>query len=254
MGAFVTLPVGELITDTLAGYNYYNSSYGHCKVSYGSTAREYTLVVQNNDILFTIIDNEELYHQIYPSSVGNYLAIGGFLISKNATPFSACNYVLRNGGPESISQWFYHDITNEESSLINGKRYITSPAWLRSADIQTYSYEYTGIYADIVHINSLNELISAIDDYGIKAYSTYPITYHYTNSTVSGPTEAAVGDTVTVSAVPDVGYGITDASTQILVTNDDVAVPYTWDAANNRITFTMPQPTENRGGFGSTGQ
>lgn len=71
----------------------------------------------------------------------------------------------------------------------------------------------------------------------------YPITYHYTDSTVSGPSEAAVGDTVTVSAVPDVGYGITDASTQILVTNNDVAVPYTWDATNQRITFTMPDPT-----------
>lgn len=71
----------------------------------------------------------------------------------------------------------------------------------------------------------------------------YPITYSYTNSTVSGPSRAVVGDTVTVSAVPDVGYGITDASTQILVTNNDVAVPYTWDATNQRITFTMPQPT-----------
>lgn len=72
---------------------------------------------------------------------------------------------------------------------------------------------------------------------------TYPITYSSSNSTVSGPSEAAVGDTVTVSAVPDVGYGITDASTQILVTNNDVAVPYTWDAANQRITFTMPDPS-----------
>lgn len=74
-------------------------------------------------------------------------------------------------------------------------------------------------------------------------YDTYPITYHYMNSIVSGPSEAAVGDTVTVSAVPDVDYGITDASTQILVTNNDVTVPYTWDATNNRITFTMPDPS-----------
>lgn len=94
---------------------------------------------------------------------------------------------------------------------------------------------------------------------GVDAYSTsteaaaalgliigdkqYPITYSSSNSTVSGPSSAAVGDTVAVSAVPDVGYGITDASTQIIVTNNDVAVPYTWDAANNRITFTMPDPS-----------
>lgn len=105
---------------------------------------------------------------------------------------------------------------------------------------------------DLDFFNSIGELRTALNN---ASYSDilYPITYHYENSIVSGPSEAAVGDTVIVSAMPNVGYGITDASTQILVTNDDVAVPYTWDAANQRITFTMPQPTENRGGFGSTG-
>ena len=82
------------------------------------------------------------------------------------------------------------------------------------------------------------ELEEALSNYYSKLY---PITYSYTNSVVSGPAEAAVGETVTVSATPDIGYGITDASTQILVTNNDVAVPYTWDATNQRITFTMPE-------------
>lgn len=77
----------------------------------------------------------------------------------------------------------------------------------------------------------------------VRLYGYYPITYSFSNSTVSGPSEATVGDTVTVSAVPDVGYGITDASSQIFVTNNDVAVPYTWDAVNNHITFTMPNPS-----------
>lgn len=71
----------------------------------------------------------------------------------------------------------------------------------------------------------------------------YPINYHYNNATVSGPAEVAVGDTVTVSAVPDENYGITDAASQILVTNNDVAVPYVWDSATNTITFTMPDPS-----------
>ena len=71
----------------------------------------------------------------------------------------------------------------------------------------------------------------------------YPITYSYSNSTVSGPTEAAVGDTVTVSAVPDVDYGITDQSSQIAVTCNDEPVAFSWDATNQRITFTMPDPS-----------
>ncbi len=95
-----------------------------------------------------------------------------------------------------------------------------------------------GLPGGIVPYSSESELRAALSN-----LVRYPITYHYTNSTVSGPAEAIVGDTVTISAIPDVGYGITDASTQILVTSNDIAVPYTWDATNNRITFTMPNPT-----------
>lgn len=80
----------------------------------------------------------------------------------------------------------------------------------------------------------------AMSDY-IAVY--YPITYQYTNSTVSGPSEAAVGDTVTVSAVPNNNYGITDPASQIFVTNNDVAVAYDWNPTTNTITFTMPDPS-----------
>ena len=92
----------------------------------------------------------------------------------------------------------------------------------------------------IPYYSTFNEAITALNN-SIQGSTQYPITYHYANSIVTGPTEAAAGGTVIVTATPDVGYGITDASTQILVTNDDVAVPYTWDATNQRITFTMPE-------------
>lgn len=87
-------------------------------------------------------------------------------------------------------------------------------------------------------------LVQAVND-GVWTIpvETYPITYHYTNSTVSGPSEAAVGDTVVVSAVPDNNYGITDPTMQIAVTSNDDPVNFTWDASTNRITFTMPDPT-----------
>lgn len=104
------------------------------------------------------------------------------------------------------------------------------------------SSTYPPATSNLDYYNTRQDAISALENYVYPTVS-YPITYHYTNSTVSGPLEAAVGETVTVSAVPDVDYGITDASSQIIVTNNDIAVPYTWDAANNRITFTMPDPS-----------
>lgn len=123
-----------------------------------------------------------------------------------------------NSTSSSLSGWYYGTIYTGESPSF----YIPPLSKMFTSN------EYPSLIDLLVYI-------AGIDD------TTYPITYHYTNSVLSGPSEAAVGDTVTVSAVPDVGYGITDASTQILVTNNDVAVPYTWDAANQRITFTMPE-------------
>lgn len=89
---------------------------------------------------------------------------------------------------------------------------------------------------------SMNDALDAMND-GNWGGALYPITYSYTNSTVSGPSEAAIGDTVTVSAVPDNNYGITDPASQILVTNNDVAVEYQWNPSTNTITFVMPDPS-----------
>lgn len=109
-------------------------------------------------------------------------------------------------------------------------------------DTGYFASKYTGATAANTRFDYYTTEEEALIALGVLA-TTYPITYSYTNSTVSGPTEAAVGDTVVVSAVPNVDYGITDALSQIIVTNNDIAVPYTWDAANNRITFTMPDPS-----------
>lgn len=81
----------------------------------------------------------------------------------------------------------------------------------------------------------------ALNYFGIG--TLYPITYSYTNSTTSGPSGAAAGDTVVVSAIPDVDYGITDPTTQIAVTNHESPLNFTWDASTNRITFIMPGPS-----------
>lgn len=118
----------------------------------------------------------------------------------------------------------------------NGKEY----AMTIGTTMGTY---YTGYYASAANdkYSSLQEALSAMQIRPIV--EMYPITYSYTNSTVSGPSEAGVGDTVTVSAVPDNNYGITDPASQILVTNNDVAVEYQWNPSTNTITFTMPDPS-----------
>lgn len=111
-----------------------------------------------------------------------------------------------------------------------------------------YSYEDTTISASLiveeVYLTVYPDLQSALD--AIDNYTPtvmYPITYSYSNSTVTGVSEAAVGETVVVSAVPDNNYGITDPTSQISVTNNDVAVPFQWNPSTNTITFTMPDPT-----------
>lgn len=125
-------------------------------------------------------------------------------------------------------------VSSIQINNLNGNLYITNGAILSSPVSDS---------SGLTQFNSISDAVLACDDGIWSDTQTYPITYSYTNSTVSGPAEAAIGDTVIVSAVPNVDYGITDASSQIIVTNNDVAVPYTWDAANNTITFTMPDPT-----------
>lgn len=137
------------------------------------------------------------------------------------------------------------------SNLPNTRIYI---ATLSSSSIinQQLSSRNSGLYyfqdytnADVMSFHRYSNFASIIADCndGIWGAVTYPITYSSSNATISGPSEAAVGDTVTVSAVPDNNYGITDAASQILVTNNDAAVPYQWNPSTNTIVFTMPDPT-----------
>lgn len=128
----------------------------------------------------------------------------------------------------------------------------TSTASLVTGYNDLYGYlvtDYNEAYNSAGVINSIITYVPVYDDVQTfidEVYSGalhYPITYSYTNSTVSGPDEAAVSNTVTVSAVPDNNYGITDPESQILVTNNDVAVSYNWNPSTNTITFVMPDPS-----------
>lgn len=70
----------------------------------------------------------------------------------------------------------------------------------------------------------------------------YPITYRLTNATApDAPTEAEIGDTVTVELEFPEGYGIVNPQTDIYVTCNGVTVQSSYSAG--RLVFTMPDPT-----------
>lgn len=82
---------------------------------------------------------------------------------------------------------------------------------------------------------------ATVNDFVSVVYAAYPITYRLTNCTApSAPSEALVGDTVTVPLVFSEGYGISNTE-NVYVTNNGVLVPSTY--SNGTLTFTMPDPS-----------
>lgn len=70
----------------------------------------------------------------------------------------------------------------------------------------------------------------------------YPITYRLTNCTApTAPTEAAVGDTVTVSLTFPEGYGVVNPASDAYVSCNGVLVSSTY--SNGQLVFTMPDPS-----------
>ena len=68
------------------------------------------------------------------------------------------------------------------------------------------------------------------------------ITYRLTNSTVpSAPTNAIIGDTVTITPEFTSGYGIVNPTSDVYVTCNGVVIPSTY--SNGVLTFTMPNPS-----------
>lgn len=71
----------------------------------------------------------------------------------------------------------------------------------------------------------------------------YIITYRLTNCTApSAPTEAIIGETVTVPFQFTSGYGIVNPLSDVYVTNNGVVVPSQY--SNGVLTFTMPDPSQ----------
>ena len=183
-------------------------------------------------------NNDKFYHRWWSISGVMYTAVT--VVNSYAQIFR----IIPDGVTTSIQSFDYIDITDNPWTGIYLSEGLPNSSYTHRTGYSYYEivdgrpFDSAGVFPIY---NSVEDIISEADSMfsGVR----YPITYSYTNSVVTGPSEASVGETVIVSAVPNVGYGITDATTQISVTNNDIAVPYTWDAATNRITFTMPDPT-----------
>lgn len=171
-------------------------------------------------------------------------------VSTNSNTTGYIARILENGTVEGLNIISLITVTTGDTCDYAYSSTGGSPNVRHNLPLSQYGTHY--YYRDTLSSNyptNLTYLIAdadcylSVSDFIADVFADkYPITYHYENSTVSGPSEAAVGDTVTVSAVPDTDYGITDPTTQISVTNNDDPVNFTWDASTNRITFTMPDP------------
>lgn len=223
MGTVYTLPNLPTVTEV----SRYSGTYSGMPSSYRSMADD----ILNNGFKFFSGDvyggaREDLYFAV---SSNNYRI--AFYEIDTTTHSGYCKY----GFAYHATSGYY--IAQNFATSYDGITIATE------ATTEEFGLKAAGVYRKISDYiidfyNSEEEAKSAIG-----WYNTYPITYSYTNSIVLGPSEATVGSTVVVSAIPDTGYGITDTTSQIIVTNNDIAVPYTWDASTQQISFTMPDPS-----------
>lgn len=243
MGTLISIPKESLITNTMDGYNQFNNAYGHFGINYG-TIRLSTVISDTNDILMGLISNVDVYHTLFPASVGSYLKFGGFAVSKNAVAYNLAAYALRNGNPEVATiSWVYCGLDNITATAIDGKLYNMLPLWMRTDLNESITSDMTGIYAGLTPITSTADLVETLNAYDVRPVSSeFEITYRLTNcSAPTAPQSARVGDTVTVPLQFTSGYGIVNPSSDIYVTNNGVIIPSQY--SNGVLTFTMPDPS-----------
>lgn len=119
--------------------------------------------------------------------------------------------------------------------------------WVLSNEYNGYYYVTLGIFSysgQEQAMESTNQsLFDAIDSI-MSGSISYPITYNANHCTLSGPEEAAIGDTVEVTVTPDTGYQMPLIPGNLIkLTNNGSPVNFSWDSTTSKITFTMPDPT-----------
>lgn len=210
----------------------------HTEANHGATIASGLLISQQNV--------SQTYRQYYGTNLESDKVVITFLVDPSSAstvypPYGLFVASLTNATIYSASsgQYYFWSSFNLENTIeYEGVTiYYHTGKWAAAVDVHKE--------LNVSEIGYNQNLAEALPEaYQILITGNrFPITYHYENSTVSGPAEAAVGDTVVISAIPNNNYGITDAASQILVTNNDVSVPYQWNQTTNTITFTMPDPS-----------
>lgn len=184
------------------------------------------------------------------SADSNYHIKSAAIIGENGSfslimAWKASDTVLLKLLFNSTSAYTTVTVPDTYSSPSNPQHFTSSYSYIIYYAISSFG-GYSGgsiYYNNVPSYSTLEEALSAIDDdvWSGSVPTQYPIQYQQTNCTLSGPNEAAIGDTVTVSCTFPEGYGIANPSSSILVTNNGVVVDYTY--SNGVITFTMPDPT-----------
>lgn len=240
--AVINVPNGQYISDYVQGFNAY-SQYGYMGIECISPYEGYVHalyvgvpysieMVRISTRLSAELSNTDI-NRIY-----NYAIIG-----KPISNVSLYRYRIdtRNGAygspPGEVS------LVNTTSISYQGGQYLVYFQGTGTTLDSVTTPNFASVIANGIYqqepLDSFSAVISALN---LVPYNRFPITYRLTNCTApSAPTEAVVGDTVTVPLSFNSGYGIVNPSSDIYVTNNGVLVPSSY--SDNILTFTMPDPS-----------
>ena len=178
----------------------------------------------------TTTTNINDFNSIFDISLTSSVPFMGILFSNKPG-----EYQLANNQSGTIYPTIVGDTVKERT--IHGHRYYCGHVSTNNTGVFS---EFTGIY----NVSPFSTIDLALNAISIKPIGGYSITYYPTNVTLDpAPPEAIVGDTVTVGVSVPAGYTIRDPSSNIVVRNNGIIVPHTWDASSSRFTFTMPDPS-----------
>ena len=234
--SYQEVPVGTYISDAETMYNTYSSNGTYLIMHDANNWKEQTFI--SNIAGVRVVRISEVAWPEVKMLFGIY--------TNNA--FEACYMMVFN---KPFTCYYARDDFGRNPPYGNG----TNESAIKVVDGDSYylaiSYNTTGASAEIsvtpsgflTGLTQYDSVISAIEGSGIQPIpSAYPITYRLTNCTADGaPTEAAVGDTVTVTPTFPENYGIINPSTDIYVMCNGVIVPSTY--TDGTLSFTMPDPS-----------
>lgn len=191
---------------------------------------DYSALVSYGLYLFNV-SNTDIY--ILSSGNGVYVALNHFTNETYGITIIFHDGNLRAWENYTISG---HNTARERTPLNGGEQYN----WIYIAS-NTINYEEPRILNSAFdgYFTSRESLVAAALEL-VPSYPSVPITYRLTNATTTGPSEATVGDTVTVPLVFPSNYGVVNSS-NAYVTNNGVVIPSSY--SNGVLTFTMPNPS-----------